>query len=68
MLEDLMKYGYVETQDRNKVVLLREMAIELRRNGHATCFAEEMRNGEIVKLSVYHYRSCVVCQPDRRMP
>jgi hypothetical protein len=68
MLDDLMKYGYIETRDRDKVVLLREMYTELRHKGHALHFSEEIKDGQITKLSVYHYRSCVVCSPDRRLP
>jgi hypothetical protein len=68
MFADLMKFGFVEVTDRSKVELLREVYTELRHKGHALHFAEEIRAGEVVKLSVYHYRSCVVCQPDRSIP
>jgi len=68
MLDDLMKYGYIETEDRNKVVLLRDIYTDLRHKGHALHFAEEIKDGQVTKLAVYHYRSCVVCSPIRGLP
>ncbi len=68
MLDDLMKFGFIEVTDRAKIILLREMYTDLRHKGHALHFAEEIKNGQITKLSIYHYRSCAICRPGRGLP
>jgi hypothetical protein len=68
MLDDLIKYGFLEVTDRAKIVLLREMYMTLLHKGHALHFTEEINGGQITKVSVYHYRSCAACNPNRGLP
>jgi hypothetical protein len=68
MLTDLMKYGYVKVDGEVKGILLLDMALELKHKGHALHYSQEVQDGKVVSTSVYHYRSCIVCQPTRGLP
>jgi hypothetical protein len=68
MLNRLMEQSYVHVDGTEESNKLYELYKELKTKGHALMYAEETKGKVIIGATLYHYKTCVVCQPDRSIP
>jgi hypothetical protein len=68
MIDKLLTFGFVHVDGEVQANALYEIYKSLKGKGHALHYAEETRDGKILGASAYHYTTCVVCHPDRRLP
>jgi hypothetical protein len=68
MVDRLLSTGYVHVDGEQQVSALYEVYKDLMGKGHALHYAEETRERKLLGASLYHYKSCVICQPNRGIP